>query len=1151
MVQTAGSDPTTVTVAAGSDADAGVDGYQPQGTISGHVFADLDGNGTQDVGEPNLINIDVVITDSLGNSQTVSTDLLGNYTATVPVGSTTANVDESDPDMLPGATLTTANDPQTVTVLAGANTPTTSVGYRSVGSISGHVFLDDNGNGIQDIGEIDLANIDVIITDSLGGTQTVSTDVQGNYLAVVPAGSTTANVDESDPDMPVGAALTTANDPQTVSVAPNVTTPTAPVGYDLWTAQLSGTIFQDDDLNGVFAAGTETVYENVTVTLLWAGLNGAFGDGDDQVIGAQPTDAAGLFNFPNLPSGNFQVSIDETLIPSNRVLINTTNPFQVTLADGENSTGNDAGYGAVGFAKSDAILWSDVDNSSTVSVGDVLAFEIDIVNPSQINPMTIDVEDSLPSGLSGLNILADAGGDVSASTPLFLSVADINLAALSAKTITFTVSINSDVVNGTNITNTATGDIDGDGSDDVTDDGVTGPIDNILPPTPVEDICSETYIVQTEVGDGLGGYQGDGGAATAAEVYFPTQVCVDADNNLFIADYSNHIVRRVDAITGVITTVAGIPQSAGYTGDGGLAASAQLRLPSDVFVRGTDLYIAELGNSVIRKVDMLTGIISTVAGTGVAGFSGDGGPALSAQLNQPRTVFVDVAGNIYIGDTFNFALRKVDAATGIIDTILGQPPTPGHGIDGDLAVDSYLEWIHDIQMDSNGVLHFTEQNGYNLIRRITESGVLETVAGKQGTGDWGDCGPALYADLRKPYAIAFDSLDNLYVTDEFNHRLRKIDHATGYINSIVGTGVAGFNGDGLPGVLTDLNHPTGVVWATDGRLHFVDRYNQRVREIDTTNPVDLGLPQFPNSPLGTLSQAAGTGVAGFNGDGFDAREQMLSYPGRIAFDGANNLIIADRSNHRVRRVFRNWSMTTLAGTWTRGYSGDGGQSRSAEMNFPSDVAVGADGSIYVADEANNVIRRIAPDGIISTVMTGLNAPNGLAFAGDYLYVSDTGNGMVLALQISNGQITTQAVGMLSPRGLDIDPLDGSIVVAEQGRHQIVRIRSGLKEVIAGNGVATFVGDGGAAIDASLNQPMDVAVADDGTIYVADYRNHRVRVIVGGIINTLVGTGTPGTDAGNVPVSSAQLNYPVGVALDGAGYLYISDRMNSTIKAMVP
>jgi CshA-type fibril repeat protein len=220
-----------VTAVAGTTTSAGNDGYYQSGTVSGHLYIDTNGDGNQDAGEPNLANVDVEITDANGNTQTVTTDANGNWSATVPPGSTTADVDETDPQYPTGYTQTEGTDPTTVTAVAGTTTSAGNDGYYQSGTVSGHLYIDTNGDGNQDAGEPDLANVDVEITDANGNTQTVTTDASGNWSATVPPGSTTADVDETDPQYPTGYAQTEGTDPTTVTAVAGTNVSAGNDGY--------------------------------------------------------------------------------------------------------------------------------------------------------------------------------------------------------------------------------------------------------------------------------------------------------------------------------------------------------------------------------------------------------------------------------------------------------------------------------------------------------------------------------------------------------------------------------------------------------------------------------------------------------------------------------------------------------------------------------------------------------------------------------------------------------------------------------------------------------------------------------------------------------------------------------------------------------
>ena len=950
---------------------------------------------------------------------------------------------------------------------------------------------------------------------------------------------------------------------------------------------IGGLVWHDMNANTTLEAG-EPPFIGVRVNLVEAGPDTNIGTADDVVYPPAITNALGNYIFTSLPGGIYQVEVEDADIPSD--LVSTTGepvilsePLPLYLNPGDTAF-VDFGYAKVLMNKKDAVMWSDVNTTGGVlDVGDTVAFEIEIFNPSSTTGFTIDVTDPLPPGLQHLAYLVvPLGADTTESSPSLLSVKNIYLPPLGTETIIFTAIITIDAQDGQPITNTAYGDMNGDQIPDLWDSGDTDPVTNTEVPTPPDQSCSPLYIITTEAGDGTGGYGGDGGPATSAQLFYPMQDCVDEYNNVFVADYSNHVIRRIDNITGFISTVAGTPGVRGYSGDGGPALSAMLALPADVWVREFQLYIADMGNSVIRKVDLITGIITTVAGNGTQGFSGDGGPATAAQLNRPRAVYVDVAGNIYIGDTFNFCIRKVDAATGLISTIAGIGGVPGHAIDGDLAVNTSFEWIHDVIMSKEGILYFTEQNGYNLVRRIVE-GRVETIAGQAGGDVIGDCGPAKLSYLQKPYALAFDTYGNLYIADEFNHKIRKIDALTLWITSIAGTGVPGYNGDDIFGIEAQLNHPTGVACGSDNILHIVDRFNQRVRRLNLEKPQYRS--GFPDVLPGDIDTIAGTGSYGYIGDGPDARILELSYPGGLVVDWDGNIIFADRSNHRVRKIFTDWSITTIAGSGSpRGYSGDGGQATSAQLNFPTDVALDSSGNLYISDQTNHVIRKVDAFGVITTIAgtpgvagyagdSGLATaaqlayPDGIAVFGNNLYISDMANHRLRLVNLGTGIITTVAgngssghgaelVGATttpldSPRGVCVDS-GGNVYIASFGTSRIRKLTTGgIISTVAGSGMTGYYGDGGLATSAWLNQPTDVCVDITGDLFIADYRNHIIRKVDDETtISTIAGTpGLPGYSGDGGPAVLALFNYPVAVALNGSGDMFISDRLNHVIRVI--
>ncbi len=343
-------------------------------------------------------------------------------------------------------------------------------------------------------------------------------------------------------------------------------------------------------------------------------------------------------------------------------------------------------------------------------------------------------------------------------------------------------------------------------------------------------------------GTGVAGYSGDGFPSFSAQLSSPSTVSLDGAGSLYIADSGNCRVRKIDA-AGTITTVAG-NGSCGFSGDGGAATSSKLFYPFGVAVdSNNNLYVADSNNERIRKVNA-DGTITTIAGNGTIGYSGDVGAATGAQFNYPSGVAVDAAGNLYIADSNNERIRKVSAA-GTITTVAGNG-TVGYSGDGGSAIGAGLSSPNCVAVDAGGNLYISDTNDHR-IRRVSAAGTITTMAGNGRGGYSGDGGTATSAQLFTPYGVALDSSGNLYVADEGNDRIRRIS-AAGAITTFAGGGL----GDGGAGVLGFLNIPRGVARDNAGNTYVADTNNNRVREVLAN---------------GTIITVAGTGTSGFSGDG--------------------------------------------------------------------------------------------------------------------------------------------------------------------------------------------------------------------------------------------------------------------------------------------
>lgn len=351
-------------------------------------------------------------------------------------------------------------------------------------------------------------------------------------------------------------------------------------------------------------------------------------------------------------------------------------------------------------------------------------------------------------------------------------------------------------------------------------------------------IGTQAQVIHTIAGTGSPAFGGDGAQATAAALNTPYGVAVDGTGSVYVADYGNHRIRKID-VAGNITTIAGTGTGT-YSGDGGPATAADIQNPRGIAVDGAgNVYFSDYGNNRVRKITP-AGYISTIAGIGgVPAFSGDGGPATAAQLGFTWGIAVDASGsNIYLADQMNCRVRKINSA-GIISTIAGTGSCFISG-DGGPAIAARLQYPVGVALDGAGNLYIAD-NGNNLVRKINTSGIITSVAGSAVYGFSGDGGPSTAAQLYYPQGIAADATGNVYICDLNNNRIRKINTA-GIISTIVGTGVAAFSGDGGPPVLAKINQSTGVAVDAAGKIYIADNNNNRVRLIHvvTHGPLFIG-----------------------------------------------------------------------------------------------------------------------------------------------------------------------------------------------------------------------------------------------------------------------------------------------------------------------
>jgi sugar lactone lactonase YvrE len=650
-------------------------------------------------------------------------------------------------------------------------------------------------------------------------------------------------------------------------------------------------------------------------------------------------------------------------------------------------------------------------------------------------------------------------------------------------------------------------------------------------------------------GTGEFGFDGDGGKATDAKLKIPAGLTFDKKGNLYIADRNNHRVRKVDT-RGIITTIAG-NGTAGFSGDGGKATEAMLKHPSGIVTDDKgNIYISDRSNDRIRVVNS-KGIISTIAGNGMDGFKGDSGPATKAQLSRPFGLALDKKGNLYIADRGNNRVRRVNPQ-GIIHTVAGDGGFFFMGDNGP-AYRASIAGPTGVAVDKNGVLYIADRNN-NRVRSVDTQGMIRTVAGTGQQHYNGDSELARDSNLYLPFGVALDADDNLLVIDRSHYRIRQIDTRRGSVKTVAGNGMKKFAGDGGPATGATLSFPQGLTVDKDDNLLVSDKGHYRIRRI---------------SPDGIIQTIAGNGIRGNIGDGQTAMKASIygatilklnnkgemfivspsgftsvirkidesnimrkvlgtvdkhylksisksKYKGRaqtgelailttfsdIAFDQKGNMFISDRLNHQIRKVSASGEISTIAGTGESAHYGDGGPASEAAFRDPSSLTTDKEGNLYIADGANNMIRKIDTKGIVTTIAGNGNHEN----SGD--------GGPALEAGIRNMDYLA-----MSPSGeLHIVGMNSYIVRKITKDGKIVRV--------AGTGYQGYYGDGGPATKAMFKSPAAIAFDSKGNLYIADMGNNLIRKVdTNGIISAFAGTGTFGWAQDGETVEIYLQNFP--------------------------
>lgn len=698
-------------------------------------------------------------------------------------------------------------------------------------------------------------------------------------------------------------------------------------------------------------------------------------------------------------------------------------------------------------------------------------------------------------------------------------------------------------------------------------------------------VTKSTGILTIVAGSWGLGYSGDGGPAVDAQLYSPAGVAIDPLLNIFFADSGNSIVRKVDVSTGNISTITGTPLVYGFSGDGGPATSALLGSPAGVAIdKNGNLFIADSGNNRIRMVACATeastgdpctpnpgqtaGYIYTVAGTGNYPYNGDNQLATNANLYFPDGVTTDAAGNLYIADTFDSLVRRVACGTGIagctppsgetsgfIYTLAGYGESPGNpgtaGYNGDkiAATAAELDYPYDLAVDIAGNL-FIDDPGNSRIREVScvtttggggactastgqTAGDIYTVAGNGTAGYNGDQQPATSAELYGPSGVAVNNYGDLFIVDGDNVLVRWVpcevstlrttlhclsyQRTYGYIYTVAGSyGTLGYSNN-VPATDVMLDYATKTASDSAGNIYIADTYNCVVREVSAST--------------GEISTFAGTpGTCEYGGgDGGPATSAYLNYPYGVAVDSLDNVYIADSHNCLIREV-SGGTISTFAGVSptagpTCGYSGDGGAATSAQLSYPTGVAVDSAGNVYIAEVGNSIVRKVTVNsGTISTFAG--NRILGAGYSGD------------------NGPATKAQLDY--PTDVAVDSA-GNVYIADEYNSRIRKVNpSGIISTYAGNGDSGYEGDGVPANETSLYYPQGVGVDFFGDVLIADYENDLVRLVdQGGIIHTIAGGGS--STLNDILATTAELFLPTGVSVDPSGNIYVADYGNWVIR----